>query len=204
MMRVLLAAIFVFAAMLGAVALMERYLPKGPVPWWAKALPATALLVALFLSMFIFNKAGFRPFLRRKSLPERIAELEAKGQLLRQSFEATQAFGVSEFEDEGPHYYIELADGQVLYLNGQYLYDYEPIEDDPELNQPRSFPCTQFEVLRHKIAGYAIHINCGGRVLEPQVMAPPFSRAVVRSGIPEDGEVLQEEYEGLKQRYTSA
>ena len=66
-------------------------------------------------------------------------------------FQATRAFGVEDYGDEGSHYFLELADGSgILALCGQYLYAYEPITDDPELNQPRRFPCTSFTVRRHR------------------------------------------------------
>ena len=106
------------------------------------------MLTALFLALFIFNRRGFRPSLSRKPLAERIAELDAAGGLVRQSFHAMRALLIDEYEDEGLHYYLELADGRVLCLTGQYLCDFEPITDDQEHNQPRSFPCTEFEILR--------------------------------------------------------
>ena len=61
-----------------------------------------------------------------------------------------RAFGVKEFEDEGLHYFLELTDGRVLVLSGQYLYDYEAISDDSETNRPRAFPCSEFTLRRHK------------------------------------------------------
>ena len=157
------------------------------------------MLPALFVALVVFNRSGYRPSLRRQSLAERIAELERKGLLLRQPFEATRAFAVQEFEDEGPHYFIELADGRVLYLNGQYLYEYEPITDDPEVNQARSFPCTAFEVLRHKDAGYAFHIECSGTVLEPELETPPFTEEDYERGLPEDGQIITNKtYDAIK------
>ncbi|MGA0525210.1 hypothetical protein ACO2WH_25480, partial [Escherichia coli] len=86
-------------------------------------LQALVTLGLLLVAVYVFN----RPSLRRKPLAERLAELDAKGLLVRQRFQATRAFAVEAFEDEGPQYYIELSDGRVLYLNGQYLYDSEPI-----------------------------------------------------------------------------
>ena len=71
---------------------------------------------------------------------------------------------MEEFEDEGLHYFIELVDGRVLFLSGQYLYDYEPISDDPESNQPRSFPCTEFTVRRHKNDGCVVDLLRAGTV----------------------------------------
>ena len=97
---------------------------------------------------------------------------------------------MEEFEDEGLHY----------------LYDYEPISDDPELNQPRSFPCTEFTVRRHKKDGYVVDIVGGGTVLEPEVMAPAFGNKVWRAKrIPEDGQVITSaSYDDLKREHTGA
>jgi len=198
-MRVLLAAIFVFGSMLGTVGVLETHFRDQQWPWWTKPLPAFAMLASLLLASVIFNRPGLRPSLRRKPLAERLAELELKGLLLRQPFQATRAFAVQEFEDEGSTYYIELADGRVLFLSGQYLYDYEPITDDPEVNQERSFPCTEFEILRHKDAGYVLDIRCTGKVLEPEITAGPFTREDFRRGAPEDGEIITgKTYESIK------
>lgn len=96
-----------------------------------------------------------------------------------------------EFEDEGLHYFLELADGRVLFMSGQYLYDFEPISDDPEMNQPRSFPCSEFTVRRHTKEGYVVDMVCGGTVLEPEVSAPPFEKSDWRGNrVPEDGQVI--------------
>ena len=113
---------------------------------------------------------------------------------------------MEEFEDEGLHYFIELVDGRVLFLSGQYLYDYEPISDDPESNQPRSFPCTEFTVRRHKNDGCVVDLLRAGTVLEPEIMAPAFGKQVWRAnGIPEDGQVITStSYDELKREHAGA
>jgi len=198
-MRVLLAGLVVFAAMLGTVAIIGASYGNGPWPWWAKFAPASAMFVAIGIAMYIFNPKWSRPSFSRQSKAERIAKLEAEGLVERRKFRAARAFGVQEFEDEGLHYYLELAGGGVLFLSGQYLYDYEPISNDPEVNQPRLFPCEEFEVLRHKEAGYVVGIQCNGLVLEPEVIAPSFGKSVWGKGIPEDGQIiLDKSYDDLK------
>src|SRR5512135_2877112 len=114
-MRVVLAALFVFGSMIGTVGMISSKYPDCDSPWWAAPAIITAMFSSMFLSMFIFNRSGYRPSLQRRSLAEQIADLDARGLLVRQSFRALRAFAVEEFEDEGPHYYIELADGNVLY-----------------------------------------------------------------------------------------
>jgi hypothetical protein len=207
--RVLLAAFFVLGAMFGTIGWLSNVYGEGPWPAWAMAAAPLAMLVALGLATVLFNGSGFRPRFRRISLDQQIAELEAKGLLLRQSFKARRAFAIEEYEDEGPHYLIELTGdeptgGQVLYLNGQYLYDYEPITDDPQWNQARTFPCTEFEVLRHRKAGYVFHIRCGGTVIEPEVVA---SRRIWdgsrREGQEDGGLFADKTYDTLKREWTS-
>ncbi len=196
-MRVLFAAIFVWGSWFGIIGMLDASCRDQRWPWWTRPLQVLATLGSLLVVAYVFNRLD----LRRKPLTEHLSELDAKGRLVRQRFQATRAFAVEAFEDEGLHFYIELADGRVLYLNGQYLYDYEPITDDPEFNQARSFPCTEFEVLRHKDAGYVLQIDCAGKVLEPEIMAPPFGRADFRRGMPEDGEIIVEEsYERIKRQ----
>ncbi|MEF9404779.1 MULTISPECIES: hypothetical protein [Ralstonia solanacearum species complex] len=196
-MRVLFAAIFVWGFWFGIIGMLDSSCRDQRWPWWTRPLQVLVILGSLLVAAYVFNRLG----LRRKPLTEHLAELDAKGRLVRQRFQATRAFAVEAFEDEGLHFYIELADGRVLYLNGQYLYDYEPITDDPEFNQARSFPCTEFAVLRHKDAGYVLHIDCAGTVLEPGIMAQPFGRADFRRGMPEDGEIIVDEsYERIKRQ----
>lgn len=198
--RVIFAAVFVFGSVLGSVGVLGAYLGDGPWPWWANLVPMAAMLGAMLIALFVFNRSGFRPGLSRKTLAEQIAELDEKGLLVRQPFQAVRAFEVEELEDEGLHYFLELRDGRVLFLSGQYLYDFEPVDDDPEFNGPRRFPCAEFEILRHREAGYVVDIRCGGSILEPEVLAPAFTREVWRRGeLPEDGQIIEgKSYDALK------
>src|SRR4030095_14555403 len=95
---------------------------------------------------------------------EQVAELKQQGLLLSESFNARKVFQVAEAEDEGPHYFIELTDGAVLYLNGHYLYDYAR----------EAFPCSQFTVWRHKVGGFVVAIECAGVGLPTEWTAPSF------------------------------
>ena len=150
-----------------------------------------------------FNSPGQKP--TRKSCDEIIHDLRNKNLLLQSTFKAKRAFQVEEFDDEGSHYFIELEDGNVLYLNGQYLYDYEPIEDDPEFNQERSFPCTEFTILRHKTEDYVLKIETGGKVLEPEVLTSSFTISDYKKGIaPEDGQLIKDRsYDQIKNERTT-
>ncbi len=113
-MRVILASLFVFGSMIGTVGFISSNYPDCESPWWATPAVIAVLFTSIFISMFLFNRSGYRPSLKRRTLAEQIAELAARGLLLRQSFRALRAFSVEEFEDESSHYCIELADGNVL------------------------------------------------------------------------------------------
>lgn len=189
------AALFVVAGLSGLVVALDAINVLASVPVW---------VVGGFLSLCLLGLVVTAVWLFGPSLPgaagidaeEAIRELDARGLLDLREFRATRAFGVDEFEDEGLHYYVELDDKRVLFLSGQYLYDFEP---DPKSDRPRSFPCTEFAIRRHKREGYFVSIECRGRVLEPEVIAPPFRPRDWEDEIPRDGEVIEDTpYERLK------
>jgi len=191
-MRLVLAGCFVWTCIFGVVGLLGATGAIESSAWWTILLPVASMLGAITAGFYLFNRRDDRWLFRDKPLEQRITELEAVGLVERQLFLAQRAFAVREFEDEGLHYFIELIDGRVLFLSGQYLYDYEPISDDPEFNQPRLFPCTEFVVQRHKLARYVLQIQCAGAILEPEVVAPPFNREDHRRGVPEDGAIIDD------------
>jgi hypothetical protein len=204
-MRLVGAGLFVFGSMLLLVVVLGSQNVFDHAPVWVVGPGIAAFMVGMTgLSLWVFNRKGSDPF-GRKTVEERLRELEEEGQLESVAFRATRAFGVEESEDEGLHYFLELADGRVLFLSGQYLYDYEPISGDPEMNQARSFPCTEFTIRRHKKDRYVLDMLRGGAVLEPEIMAPPFGKkAWQENRIPEDGQVIAgASYDELKREHAS-
>lgn len=198
-MRVIGAGLFVFSGVLLMVALVGSQKALNWAPSWLIGLGISFVMVALMvLSLWLFNARGSNPF-GRMTEQEHLQELERLGLLESTAFRATRAFGVEEFEDEGLHFFLELTDGRVLFLSGQYLYDYEPNPDTGATR--RLFPCTEFTVRRHKKEGYTAEIVCGGTVLEPEMMAPSFGKKVwQRNQIPEDGALITGvSYDRLKQ-----
>lgn len=199
-MRIVVAALFVVGGMFAAVALSSATGVIDRAPPGVVGLGLGLLLLLLtMVAVVLFNPWWANP-LGRMTPEEHLRRLEDEGLLVSSEFRARRAFGVGEADDEGLHYFLELVDGRVLYLSGQYLYDYEPISDDPEGNQPRRFPCTEFTVRRHKTEGFVVDLVCKGRVLEPEFIAPPFTQRGRRSiGAPEDGQVLSDRpYDLLK------
>jgi hypothetical protein len=197
--RLIGAGLFVFVGLLVMVALLGSQNAFDRAPGWLVSSGIAAwTIVLLFLSTRVFQSRDSNLF-GTVSIEQQARELEAQGLLESANFRATRAFGVAEVEDEGLHYFIELENGGVLYLSGQYLYDYEPIDDDPDLNQPRSFPCTEFTIRRHKKEGFVVDIARSGRVIEPEVVTRAFTRSDWKENrVPEDGDIVKDRrYEAL-------
>lgn len=128
-MRLIIAALFVVACLFAVVAIvsMSGIGERAPI---VVGLTLGLLLILLSIAaVYLFNPWWANPLGLMKP-EELLRRLEEKGLLVSSDFQARRAFGVREFDDEGLHYFLELADGRVLFLSGQYLYDYEPIEDD--------------------------------------------------------------------------
>jgi hypothetical protein len=202
-MRVVLAALFVVVVLGCAVAAIGALAPDidfAPIWGLGIGLALSALFVALCLiAVYVFNRPEHR-FAEFRSAESILRELGTRNLLVATAYRATRAFEVEECYEEGPHYFIELEDRSVLYLNGQYLYRYGPNDDDPEVKQARFFPCTEFAIRRHRDEGYVDDIVCGGSVLAPEVIATEFDLSDWPNGaIPKDGQIITDQsYEDLK------
>jgi len=199
-MRVIGAALFVlFGFFLGSVVVMT-YGPKDPPAWFIALAMSAIFAVVLPSALWLFNAKGSDPF-GRLTAEQRIADLEQRGLITDEAFEARRAFGVEESEDEGSSYFIELTDGRVLFLTGQYLYDFESVDDGPpEERCARRFPSTSFVVRRHAKEGHVVDLVCKGEVFDPEVMTLPFSDAEwKRRRVPADGAILTgKSYDAVK------
>ena len=132
-MRLILAVLFFLAALFGVIALVssQGWLEGHAceTPWWKDLLLGTMWL-GFLIGLTSFTLWAFN----RRPLPlsgdgdfAQLRVLAGKGDVLMQDFKARRAFLVAEYADEGPHYFLELEDGRILYLTGQGLYNYEPL-----------------------------------------------------------------------------
>ena len=199
-MRVVLAGCFVFGTMALVAVFIVSFMPKAPSALLG-VVAAGTLIGATLLATRMFNRAGVHP-LGFKSPEQQVAELEKDGLLLSERFTASRAFAVEEFEDEGSHYFVGLTDNRVLFLSGQYLYEYEPL-DDGGGTAPRRFPCRSFTVRWHRTGNYTVDLVCDGAAFEPEATLPAFGLDAYRAGIiPEDRTVIADRtYEQLKQKF---
>jgi hypothetical protein len=107
------------------------------------------------------------------------------GQVEEWRVRVVDAIEVEEFEDEGRHCYLELEDGRVLFLTGQYLYDND--EDD---TTPR-FPNRDLLITRLPHAGDILDLERLGDYLPPSATLPPFTKEDhEHDRVPEDGQIL--------------
>ncbi len=119
--------------------------------------------------------------------------LRGQGLLRRDEYRVTRAFRLAERLVEGPHYFLELADGRVLYLCGQYLYE----EDASAI-----FPTGTFAVERHAVLGSVFDVLCeGARV--PLAADLPASDRLEADGW-QDGEVRAVSFDALLAEYKNA
>lgn len=209
LIKIIAGSMFVGALVIGAVYLVTSIIP----PDWRHPGLCAAFIIPVFvmgieLATVILSPHSTTPFgilgLKRKDFT--LAAVRARGQLVQQTFRATRAFQVAERGDEGCQYFIELEDRSVLFLQGQYLYNFEPITDDPDENRPRRFPCTEFVVSRDNQGEYFIQLDCHEKPFEPDCIAPPFSRSDHRDQkVPDNGAILTDiSYDELKRRCLAA
>ena len=180
------ATLIVFIRIIGGLALYLGVTTLlgivGDEPWMTLAFIASFAIAGGLATLLTRPLAAPAPVVNL-SLEER----ERRGLLLREKYEAVRAFQVEEFEDEGSQYYVELKDGTVLFLCGQYLYDYEPADGKFQAKRDRQFPCTEFTLLRDKENRWIVDVVCGGIVLEPECEAPPFGQKELP---PSDGKII--------------
>jgi len=198
-LQLLGAGLFVFFGLGLSIFFISRFFPDALPAWIVVPLLVGGFFLFIFLAMVLFRGKGPRR-ISAEAYAARIRKLEKDGLLIPQTFRARRAFQVDEFEDEGSHYFIELVDGAVLFLTGQYLYDYEPVKGRTSTTRLRSFPSTEFTIRRHKETGFAVDISCQGEVIEPEGLAPWFDEEDFRKQlIPEDGAILREKtYDQIK------
>lgn len=190
-----LAVAFMFLFALGAGG--ARVLtgpPQGATLAW---IAAGAAPVAL--ALILHGRRSVGPLLARER-DKHAADL-ASGQATCTSYEITDALRVEEFEDEGSHYYLKLADGGVLFLSGQWLYEYEQGADDDGQPTPARFPCRRFTVERAAQSGLFLDLIPHGPAFPPSDTLPPFNDADHAAGtVPDDGDLLELDFERLRAR----
>ena len=164
-MRVNRSYLLALAVSLAALFSLRFYLEKDDPELAERVLVFGFCAVLFILGILAWRgarKSGF------DAVAAEMERLRRAGLLNTRSHQVARAFRIAESAVEGPHYFLELKDGHVLYLAGQYLYQ----EDGEGL-----FPAEHVTIVRHKEHGYVVDLVCdGGRVeLAVDLPAAPYA-----------------------------
>ena len=204
-MRLLLAGLFVFVLLLTFVGLVGEYIEIWGHPVFWGIICSIVFFILVGIAAYFFNKKSYRP--DGKTPEQRIKEWEASGLVENRTYKALRYFEMNEFEDEGSHYFIELEDKNVLYLNGQYLYDYEEIndEDDPEFNQNKKFPCSIFTIQINKEGRFVFNIILNENLIKDDFVSLDFPKWYGNKGTVfyDDMDVIDDSLENIYKKLSS-
>jgi hypothetical protein len=155
-------------------------------------------VAALGLALYLYRKS--EPWLSKER--EAHARDLAEGVAVCTTFDVVDALRVEEFEDEGSAYYLKLADGRVLFLQGQYLYEYEGDSEAEEGPPVRArFPADRFTVERTAGSGIVLGLTNFGRLIPVSGVLRSFTPDEHEAGtVPQDGDILKIDFESLRHR----
>ena len=157
-----------------------------------------ARTVAQSLFMFVVGalSATFYLYLRRifsraaASYHAMSASDAGAGQVDESTFSIVDAIQVAETEDEGLHFFLRVAEGGVLFLSGQHLYD---------AVRAQRFPSERVTVVRAPASGTVLRFTPNGAYLPPSTTRAAFTdREHARGRVPADGDVLNVDFERLR------
>jgi hypothetical protein len=179
-----------FAGFLAFLFTLGVLLIGAPASWQTGIRSLVPAVVALLV--------GFAVFLRMRRSRRRdpwfgMLDRDLDGGVAQVTDAAiSDAIAIEEFEDEGSQYYLRLEDGRVLFLAGQYLYDDE--EDG-------RFPNTAVTVVRAPNTGVVLDFRCTGAPLSASSRRSHFTSEEHADGhVPEDGAILDVDFESLRSR----
>ena len=164
-----------FVCLIPAVVLRFRVVPLTAFGWCGGAGAVVGVLLG-----FWYSTAERRS--NRKRRAAHLRELET-GQVKALHCTVSGVVELAELEDEGPGYFFQVDERRVLFLQGQYLYDYQGRED---------FPNDCFDVVIVPESNLVIEIRPLGRPLTPERIYDPHDEKHDLSDMyyPEDGEIL--------------
>jgi hypothetical protein len=160
---------------------------------FAPQAPAVVFGLAFFAligtSTILFNE-DLLARIKRTPIDAYTLELERKGKATRETILSKRSLFFEDLNTSSPVYLIDVPHKGLLCLYGQYLYQWSPIDDDPEMNQPRGFPCSEFDVIRRKRNGVVLELELRGSVYEPEEFSPS-PKLIGKLAFPiEDGKYL--------------
>lgn len=117
-----------------------------------------------------------------------LERLRQENMLRSETYCVRRALKLAEQQTEGPCYLLELKDGRVLCLCGQYLYAEEGKE---------GFPSSEMTILRHREQGTVLDLICNGQSV-PLSADLPVGNV---DGGRQDGEIYAVSFDALLAEY---
>lgn len=182
-MRLALAALFTYIAIIWSVDLM----PDG--------LQSLGMIIvvplAFILAIALFNHGVIRRLFVSDTAYAR-KQLQ-KGRARETTYSVSRALSFEDQRTSCMAHFLELEDRRVICLYGQYLYDYEPIDDDPEVNQPRRFPTSEFTLVRFQKDDEPLVLKAGAEVIGTTLVPEPHDYKTISDlGFKlNDGEIVE-------------
>lgn len=122
-------------------------------------------LALMFSSVYVCNEGLLRR-LKGQSVNDYIEELLVKKQAVREYYKAQRAITFDDLSTGCLCHIVDIGNDRLLCLHGQYLYDYVQIDDDPELNQDRKFPTSEFSLVRIPKRDQVVRLDIGKDVVD--------------------------------------
>jgi hypothetical protein len=162
-----------------AIVYVLLWLAVGDLVGALVSLVVVALAFALLAAVVWYlasNVPHWWRYWRGVTPSQHLERLEKSGEAVREVYAVGRALTFEDHTTSGLVHLLDVGSGRVLCLHGQSYYDFEPIEDDPDSNQPRRFPTISFTLLRSTVSGEVLEIFPGNTIVNP-VMGKPLRSA---------------------------
>ena len=147
--------------------------------------------VLMFSSVIVCNE-GFLRRIKGQTDEGYIKELCSKNLAVTESYQVSEAITFEDLSTGCLCHLLKVGDRYVLCLYGQYLYEYSEINDDPELNQDRKFPTSEFSLTRKIKTNEIMQLQIGSIVIDESRLGCVKPDRLHNLGIKlEDGEVIK-------------
>jgi len=158
-------------------------------------------IILFFSSETVCNK-GFLRRLRGISDEQHIANLLDQRKAVAKEYEVQEVITFEDLNTSCLCHILKIGNSRVICLYGQYLYDFAEITDDPEVNQPRTFPTSKFTLVRKIKNNEILELKVGRNVVDDFFVSNVDLEKIYEFGFElEDGEILENiSFKRLKER----
>jgi hypothetical protein len=151
-----------------------------------------AVWFALMLSSVLVCNEGFLRKLKGQSDEEYIQDLLNRNLAVKETYQVTEAITFDDLSTSCMCHLLNISENEVLCLYGQYLYEYREIDDDPDVNQDRLFPTSEFSLIRKLKNNEVLKVEVGKKVIDESVFKDVEVERLYDLGIKlEDGEIIR-------------